>query len=122
MSTPSLLSMAKAVAYLGDMQSAQQLLATLQKTLSSDLPLIEGAIQVKNFELLQTKWHQLKGFAPVFCADTLIEKIFETENACKKIESNELQNLALSASADLLTQLKMLQLEVTSQLTKTLQA
>jgi HPt (histidine-containing phosphotransfer) domain-containing protein len=122
MSTPSLLSMAKAIAYLGDMQSAQQLLATLHTTLASDLPLIEGAIQVKNFELLQTKWHQLKGFAPVFCADALIEKIVETESACKKIDSNELQNLALSASADLLTQLKMLQLEVTSQLAKTLQA
>ena len=114
--------MAKAIAYLGDMQSAQQLLATLQKTLASDLPLIEGAIQAENFELLQTKWHQLKGFAPVFCVDALIEKIVETESACKKIDSNELQNLALSASADLLTQLKMLQLEVTSQLAKTLQA
>lgn len=113
--------MAKAESYLGDMQNAQQLMVTLQSTLASDLPQIEAAIQRSDFELLQTKWHQLKGFAPVFCVDALVESIFQTEQFCKKTDSSEVQIEALKASADLLIQLKLLQLEVTSQLNKTLQ-
>lgn len=116
MTSPSvLLSMAKAVGYLGDIQSAQQLLATLQTTLASDIPNIETAIQATDFELLQTKWHQLKGFAPVFCADALVEEISQTEQLCK-LPTDSTQSQALKACTHLLTQLKLLQSEVNAQL------
>jgi HPt (histidine-containing phosphotransfer) domain-containing protein len=113
---PVLLSMAKAIGYLGDGQSAQHLLATLEGTLASDIPQIEAAILAHDFELLQTKWHQLKGFAPVFCADALVEEISQTERLCKTTSTDSSQNNALQASTDLLTQLKQLQSEVLAQL------
>lgn len=115
MSRPVLLSMVKAIGYLGDGQSAQHLLATLEGTLASDIPQIEAAILAHDFELLQTKWHQLKGFAPVFCADALVEEISETERVCKT-PNDSTQGQALMASTHLLTQLKLLQSEVNAQL------
>jgi len=122
MSAPLLLSMTKAVDYLGDIQSAHQLLTTLESTLSSDFSQIETAIQANDFELLKTKWHQFKGFAPVFCADALVEEIFKTESLCKKTASNSDRQEALQASVNLLSQLKLLQLEVLAQLAKPFQA
>ena len=122
MSTPLLLSMTKAVDYLGDIQSAHQLLTTLESTLSSDFSQIETAIHANDFELLKTKWHQFKGFAPVFCADALVEQIFKTESLCKKTASNSDCQEALQASVNLLSQLKLLQLEVLAQLAKPFQA
>jgi HPt (histidine-containing phosphotransfer) domain-containing protein len=120
MSAPLLLSMTKAVDYLGDIQSAHQLLTTLERTLSSDFSQIETAIHAN--DLLKTKWHQFKGFAPVFCADALVEEIFKTESLCKKTASNSDRQEALQASVNLLSQLKLLQLEVLAQLAKPFQA
>ena len=74
------LSMAKAIQYLGDATSAQQLLGTLQSTLQSETKQIENAIESKNFELIQKLLHQFKGFAPVFCHDSLIAEIKLTES------------------------------------------
>lgn len=116
MRPPVLLSMAKAAAYLGDIQSAQHLLATLEGTLACDIAHIEAAIDAHDVELLQTKWHQLKGFTPVFCTDVLVEEISQTERLCKTTSTDSSQNNALQASTDLLTQLKQLQSEVLAQL------
>ena len=124
MSHSVLLSMTKAVGYLGDIESAQHLLVTLESTLASDVPKIEAAIHAPNFELLQTKWHQLKGFAPVFCSDALVEEIFRTEKLCQhtlpgptqSVAPNEAQIQALKASKELLKQLKQLHAEVLAQL------
>lgn len=128
MSHSVLLSMTKAVGYLGDIESAQHLLVTLESTLASDVPKIEAAIHAPDFELLQTKWHQLKGFAPVFCSDALVEEIFRTEKLCQHTlpgptqsvapneALNEAQNQALKASKELLKQLKQLHAEVLAQL------
>lgn len=45
--------MEKAIGYLGDASSAQQLLSTLNNTLLTDDPAIANAIQNRNFEVLQ---------------------------------------------------------------------
>ncbi len=45
--------MEKAIGYLGDASSAQQLLSTLNSTLLTDDPVIANAIQNRNFEVLQ---------------------------------------------------------------------
>ena len=97
------------------LQHAQQLLATLQTTLASDIPNIEVAIHSNDFEMLQTKWHQLKGFAPVFCVDVLVEEISQTEHLCKS-PTDSSQGQTLMACIHLLNQLKLLQSEVASQL------
>lgn len=116
MSQPLFLSMAKAIQYLGDAPSAQQLLATLQGTLEKDMPQITSAIATENFEVLQKILHQLKGFAPVFCHDHLIADIKHTESLCKLIHSAEEKTTALNTSTELLNNLNVLLAEVKGQL------
>jgi HPt (histidine-containing phosphotransfer) domain-containing protein len=100
------LSMSKAIAYLGDVQSAHQLLSTLNSTLLRDEPEISSAIASSQFDVLQKIWHQLKGFAPVFCQESLIEQI----------QAPEERLAALHASATLQTSLRALQAEVAAQM------
>ena len=116
MMKPSYLSMDKAVGYLGNIQSAHQLLTTLQSTLAADALQIDRAIQAQDFALLQTKWHQLKGFAPVFCQDALLVEIVRTEKLCLQTATAELVSQALQVSSQLLTKLQALQAEVALQL------
>ncbi len=116
MSQATFLSMAKAIQYLGDAASAQQLLATLQSTLENDMPQLTSALQTENFEVLQKIWHQLKGFAPVFCQDDLVAEITQTESLCKRVDTTETKTTALSASAQLLQHLSVLLAEVKGQL------
>ena len=116
MSQPLFLSMAKAIQYLGDTASAQQLLATLEGTLEKDMPQINSAIATENFEVLQKILHQLKGFAPVFCHDHLIADIKHTESLCKLIHSAEEKTTALNTSTELLNNLNVLLAEVKGQL------
>ncbi len=116
MSQATFLSMTKAIQYLGDAASAQQLLATLQSTLENDMPQLTSALQTENFEVLQKIWHQLKGFAPVFCQDDLVAEITQTESLCKRVETSETKTAALSASAQLLNNLNVLLAEVKCQL------
>ena len=110
------LSVEKAIAYLGDAKSAHQLLGTLNSTLLADDPLIANAIQTRNFEVLQKIWHQLKGFAPVFCQDALVAEITHTEVLCKQISTVQEQAAALSASEFLQASLKVLQLEAAAEI------
>jgi HPt (histidine-containing phosphotransfer) domain-containing protein len=116
MTTHRYLSMPKAIAYLGDVQSAHQLLSTLNSTLLRDEPEISSAIASSQFDVLQKIWHQLKGFAPVFCQESLIEEIAHTELLCKQIQAPEERLAALHASATLQTSLRALQAEVAAQM------
>ena len=119
MNPTQFLSMSKAMAYLGDAASAQQLLGTLKATLEVDTPQISDAIASKNFETLQKILHQLKGFAPIFCEDALVSEIINTESLCKHIDSAAHQATALSACTQLLANLESLLLEVSAQLQPT---
>ena len=108
--------MKKAIGFLGDASSAYQLLGTLNTTLLTDESVIANAIQNRNFEVLQKIWHQLKGFAPVFCQDALVAEITRTEGLCKQMTSHQEQAAALAASALLQASLQALQLEVAAQI------
>ena len=108
--------MSKAIAYLGDAQSAHQLLGTLNSSLISDDAKIASAIELGQFDVLQKIWHQLKGFAPVFCQDALVAEIARTESLCKHIASHQEQDAALSACELLQSSLQALQLEAAAQI------
>ena len=110
------LSMSKAIAYVGDAQSAHQLLGTLNSSLISDDAKIASAIELGQFDVLQKIWHQLKGFAPVFCQDSLVEEIAHTELLCKQIQLHDERAAALLASANLRSNLKALQAEAAAQI------
>jgi HPt (histidine-containing phosphotransfer) domain-containing protein len=116
MSQPKYLSMAKAIQYVGDAASAAQLLTTLQSTLASETHEIAQAIEAKNFETLKKNFHQIKGFAPVFCHDALLSQITSTEALCKTIDNAQMQSEALNASSNLLVSLNSLLAEVTAHL------
>ena len=116
MTSHRFLSMEKAIGYLGDSNSAHQLLGSLNNTLLTDDPVIANAIQSRNFEVLQKIWHQLKGFAPVFCQDALVAEITHTEVLCKQISTVQEQAAALSASEFLQASLKVLQLEAAAEI------
>ena len=116
MTSHRFLSMEKAIGYLGDSNSAHQLLGSLNNTLLTDDPVIANAIQSRNFEVLQKIWHQLKGFAPVFCQDALVAEITHTEGLCKQISTVQEQAAALSASEFLKASLKVLQLEAAAEI------
>ena len=118
MTTLRFLSMEKAIGYLGDANSAHHLLGTLNTTLLTDDPVIANAIQNRNFEVLQKIWHQLKGFAPVFCQDALVAEITRTEGLCKQRTSHQEQAAALAASELLQANLQALQLEAAAQILK----
>ena len=116
MTSPRFLSMEKAIDYLGDANSAYQLLGTLNTTLLTDDPVIANAIQNRNLEVLQKIWHQLRGFAPVFCQDALVAEITRTESLCKQMSSHQEQATAIAASELLQANLKALQLEAAAQI------
>jgi len=116
MTSHRFLSMEKAIGYLGDLNSAHKWLGSLNNTLLTDDPVIANAIQSRNFEVLQKIWHQLKGFAPVFCQDALVAEITHTEGLCKQISTVQEQAAALSASKFLQASLKVLQLEAAAQI------
>ena len=116
MTSHRFLSMEKAIGYLGDSNSAHQLLGSLNNTLLTDDQVIANAIQSRNFEVLQKIWHQLKGFAPVFCQDALVAEITHTEGLCKQISTVQEQAAALSASEFLQASLKVLQLEAAAEI------
>ena len=116
MTTHRFLSMEKAVGYLGDADSAQQLLSTLNNTLLTEDPVIANAIQTSNFEVLQKIWHQLKGFAPVFCQDALVSEITRTEQLCRQLTSAPEQAAARMASELLQVKLQALQVEAAAQI------
>ena len=113
------LSMEKAIGYLGDANSAHQLLGSLNHTLLTDGPVIANAIQTRNFEVLQKIWHQLKGFAPVFCHDSLVAEIMVTEGLCRQVNSGQEQAAALFASEQLHANLQALQVEACAQILQT---
>jgi HPt (histidine-containing phosphotransfer) domain-containing protein len=110
------LSMEKAVGYLGDANSAHQLLRTLNNTLLTEDPVIAHAIQTSNFKVLQKIWHQLKGFAPVFCQDALVSEITRTEQLCRQLTSAPEQAAALLASEVLQVNLQALQFEAAAEI------
>ena len=115
MSQAVFLSMAKAIDYLGDASNAQQLLGTLESTLETEVPSIAAAIESQDFSHLQKIWHQLKGFAPVFCHDHMVAEITQTETLCKRIQLPDEQAAALKASTQLLKHLQEMLSEVKAQ-------
>jgi HPt (histidine-containing phosphotransfer) domain-containing protein len=80
---PTLLSIDRAIAYVGDMDGVMSLLATLQNSLQADLPQIQALLDAGNLQGANRLLHQLKGFAPVFCVETLVAEVIRVEGLSK---------------------------------------
>ena len=77
------LSIERALEYVGDMDGVLALLATLQQSLQGDLPQIQALLDAGDLPGANRLLHQLKGFAPVFCVDDLVNQVVQVEGLSK---------------------------------------
>lgn len=77
------LSVDRAMEYVGDMDGVMTLLGTLQSSLQADLPQIQSLLDAGDLSGANQLLHQLKGFAPVFCVDTLVAEVVRVEGLSK---------------------------------------
>jgi HPt (histidine-containing phosphotransfer) domain-containing protein len=106
------LSVDRAMEFIGDANGVLTLLKTLQQTLSTDLPLIVDLLNKDDVLGANRVLHQLKGFTPVFCVDSLVERVVAVEQLSKHGEPAEVRN----AYVALAPQLEQLRSEVATHL------
>lgn len=109
---PTYLSVDRAMEFIGDANGVLTLLKTLQQTLSTDLPLIVDLLDKDDVLGANRVLHQLKGFTPVFCVDSLVERVVAVEQLSKHGEPAEVRN----AYVALAPQLEQLRSEVANHL------
>ncbi len=105
---PSYLSVERAMEFIGDTNGVLSLLKTLQQTLSDDLPRLQELLEKDDVYGANRILHQLKGFTPVFCVDSLVEHVVKVEEMSKHAEASELR----AAYSQLAPQLESLRREV----------
>ena len=102
------LSIDRAMEFIGDSQGVLSLLKTLHQTLSDDLPRLQILLDQGDVYGANRILHQLKGFTPVFCVDSLVEHVVRVEDLSKHAEAAQ-----VSAAYSLLApQLEALRQEV----------
>ena len=111
-SAPIYLSIARAMEFIGDANGVLSLLKTLHQTLSDDLPLLQESLDKDDVYGANRILHQLKGFVPVFCVDSLVDRVVEVEALSKHAPIEDLAK----AMTPLLEQLSVLKSEVERQL------
>ena len=111
---PIYLSIERAMEFIGDANGVLSLLKTLQQTLSDDLPRLQELLDKGEVYAANRILHQLKGFTPVFCVDSLVELVVQVEGMSKHAEASELR----TAYAQLSPQLEALRLEVVDHLSR----
>ena len=109
---PIYLSIARAMEFIGDANGVLSLLKTLQQTLSDDLPELQELLDKGDVDAANRILHQLKGFTPVFCVDSLVERVVMVEGLSKHAETSEVR----TAYDKLAPELEALRLEVIAHL------
>lgn len=111
-SEPIYLSVDRAMEFIGDASGVMSLLKTLHQTLKEDLPCIKALLDKDDMHGVNRLLHQLKGFTPVFCVDSLVELVVSVEHLSKHGESSEVT----AAYSQLAPQLEQLRNEVATHL------
>jgi len=106
------LSTQRAAEFIGDSAGVNHLLSTLKTTLDADLPALNERLAAGDVQGVNDLLHQFKGFAPVFCVDSLVELVVSVEAMSKQGPIEQLR----TAMAPLMAQLTALQAEVDRQL------
>ena len=114
MPTPMYLSIERAMEFIGDEQGVLSLLKTLQQTLSDDLPRLQDLLEKGDIYGANRVLHQLKGFTPVFCVDSLVETVVKVEDLSKHADISDLR----PAYNQLAPQLETLRQEVAAHLNR----
>ena len=111
---PTYLSIDRAMEFIGDINGVLSLLKTLQQTLSDDLPRLQDLLNKDDVSGANRILHQLKGFTPVFCVDSLVERVVMVEQMSKHGDPAEVR----AAYSQLAPQLDQLRAEVVSHLAR----
>jgi len=98
--------------FIGDESGFLSLLQTLHKTLTTDIPLITDLLRKDDVRGANRLLHQVKGFAPVFCVDELVEHVVKVEALSKHGDAPEVR----AAFAQMAPQLEQLRNEVAAHL------
>jgi HPt (histidine-containing phosphotransfer) domain-containing protein len=98
--------------FIGDETGFLSLLKTLHKTLTSDIALISDLLARDDVPGANRLLHQVKGFAPVFCVDALVEHVVQVEVLSKHGDTAEVSE----AFRKLAPQLEQLRNEVAAHL------
>lgn len=109
---PIYLSIDRAMEFIGDANGVLSLLKTLKQTLSDDLPRLQELLDKDDVYGANRILHQLKGFTPVFCVDSLVEHVVRVEDLSKHAEPEELRTVYKQLSP----QLEALRMEVIAHL------
>jgi len=106
------LSVERGMEFIGDEAGFLSLLKTLHKTLTTDIPLITDLLRQDDVGGANRLLHQVKGFAPVFCVDQVVEHVVKVEALSKHGDAPEVR----AAFAQLAPQLEQLRSEVAAHL------
>jgi Hpt domain len=106
--TPVYLDTARAMAQIGDATALQELLTMLQSTLARDVEQIDQHLAAQDVAAANRLLHALKGFIPIFCADSLCTHVAQVEVLSKTGSASEVAQ----AYAPLRLKLQQLQLDV----------
>lgn len=106
------LSVERGMEFIGDETGFLSLLKTLHKTLTTDIPLISSLLAQDDVGGANRLLHQVKGFAPVFCVDALVEHVSRVEDMSKHNAPEEVR----SAFDRLEPELEQLRTEVAAHL------
>ena len=98
--------------FIGDETGFLSLLKTLHKTLSTDINLIQALLDKDDVGGATRLLHQVKGFAPVFCVDALVEHVVQVEALSKHGDAPEVR----AAFTQLAPELAQLRSEVAAHL------
>ena len=98
--------------FIGDEAGFLSLLKTLHKTLTTDIPLMTDLLRQDDVAGANRLMHQVKGFAPVFCVDALVEHVVAVEALSKHGDAPQVR----AAFARLAPQLEQLRSEVAAHL------
>jgi len=88
---PIYLSVERAMEYIGDAHGVLALLTTLHQTLGEDLPRIQALLDQGDMDGVNRLLHQLKGFTPVFCVDSLVALVVQVEHLSKHGDPAEIR-------------------------------
>ena len=106
------LSVERGMEFIGDEAGFLSLLKTLHKTLTTDIALIRDLLAKDDVPGANRLLHQVKGFAPVFCVDALVEQVVQVEVMSKHGDTAEVSE----AFRKLAPQLEQLRNEVAAHL------
>ena len=73
----------RGIGMMGSDESLQKLLKTVEVSLTSSITEIRQALEADDAKAVNRLLHGIKGYAPIFCSDALIEKVQHVEGISK---------------------------------------